>query len=418
MTVPLRLYRGISALAAPLVARHLSRRAQAGREDAARLDERLGTAPATRPAGGLVWIHGASVGEALSALPLIAEIKARGARCLLTTGTASSARLLAARYPAVLHRFAPVDTPGAVAGFLDAWTPDAALWMESELWPNLVQQTAARGMPMALVNARLSKTSARNWGMARRSAGALLQSFTMRLAQTDIVRDRLLHLGADPANTFVTGDLKASRGPDPVDPAALDAMRAMVGARPLWLAASTHPGDEAAALDAHKALGIEGLLTLIAPRHPERGEEIAALAKARGLIATRRALGEGPTGDVYIADTLGELSLWYALCPVALIGGGWDGIGGHNPLEAAPHTCAILSGDDVPSFAETYARLAGAGAVSLLPSRTALLPALRAAMGPDGAAMAAAARDAGAPDPAPLTRTLAHLTPLLEKALS
>jgi len=419
MTVPLTLYRMASGLGAPLVTRSLRRRAARGKEDPARLDERLGRAAADRPAGGLVWIHGASVGEALSALPLIEQIEQDGrARCLLTTGTASSARLLAAKWPDILHRFVPVDTPGAVAGFLDAWRPDVALWMESELWPNLVRETAARNVPMALVNARLSTTSARNWRLAKGSAAALLNAFDLRLAQTGTVQERLLRLGADPAATFVTGDLKASRAPDPVDEAALARMRAAVAGRPVWLAASTHPGDEAAALDAHGALGIAGLLTIIAPRHPERGAGIAALAQARGLSVTRRSLGEGPTGDVYIADTLGELSLWFALAPVALIGGGWGGIGGHNPLEAAPHGCAILSGDDVPSFADTYAKMAAAGAVCLLPSRDDLVPGLRAAMGAGGAAMAVSARQAGAPDPAPLARTMAHLRPLLDRGLA
>ena len=417
MTVPLALYRGAAGAAAPLVAIHLRRRAARGKEVADRLDERLGRAQAVRPEGGLVWVHAASVGEALSSLPVIAEIEEGGARCLLTTGTVTSARLLAERVPDVLHRFAPVDTPGAVAGFLEAWRPDAALWMESELWPNLVRATAARGVPMALVNARMSAGSARNWGFAKGSAAALLGAFALRLVQTEVVRERLLRLGADPVTTIVTGDLKASRAPDPVDGMALSAMRDAVGARPVWLAASTHPGDEAAALDAHRALNVDGLLTIVAPRHPERGAEIAALAEARGLSVTRRSGGGLPGGDVYVADTLGELSLWYALAPVALIGGGWDGVGGHNPLEAAPHGCAILSGDDVPSFADTYARLEAAGAVRLLPSRSDLVGALREAMGSSGAAMAKTARRAGEPDPVPLAKTMAALRPLLAGAM-
>lgn len=417
MTLALALYRGAASLAAPVVARHLARRAARGREDPARLDERTGRAPVARPPGGLVWVHAASVGEALSALPVIGEIEKAGARCLLTTGTVTSAGLVARRAPGLPHRFVPVDTPGAVAGFLDGWRPDAALWMESELWPNLVRGTAGRGVPMALVNGRLSAGSARNWGFARASAAALLNAFAVRLVQSAAVRERMTALGADPGTTVITGDLKASRPHEPVDGEALAALRGALAGRPVWLAASTHPGDEAAALDAHGALGIGGLLTIVAPRHPDRGGEIAALARARGLSATRRSRGEGPTGDVYVADTLGELASWYALAPVALVGGGWGGIGGHNPLEAAPHGCAILSGDDVPSFADTYARLAAAGAVRLLPSRDDLAPALRAAMGPQGRAMAVAAREASAPDPAPLALTMAHLRPVLARAL-
>jgi 3-deoxy-D-manno-octulosonic-acid transferase len=418
MTLGLSLYRAAAGIAAPLVERHVRRRADAGKEDPARLDERLGRAAVDRPDGSLVWVHAASVGEALSALPMIEEIEARGARCLLTTGTITSAALLAKRAPDLLHRFVPVDTPAAVAGFLDAWRPDAALWMESELWPNLVTGASARGIPMALVNARLSRTSRRNWGFARRSAAALLGAFSVRLVQTEQVRERLLSLGADPVTTHVTGDLKASRVPDPVDGDALASMRAALAGRPVWLAASTHPGDEAAAMDAHIASGIEGLCTIIAPRHPERAAEIVALARERGLSVSTRSAGQGIGGDVYVADTLGELSLWYALVPVALIGGGWDGIGGHNPLEAAPHGCAILSGDDVPSFADTYARLVDAGAVRLLPDRAGLAVALGDVMDAsglttEGARMAAAAREAGAPDPQPLARTMAGLEPVL-----
>ncbi len=420
MTLGLKLYRAMAGIAAPLVERHLRRRAEIGKEDAARLDERLGRVAVDRPDGPLVWVHAASVGEALSALPMIAEIEARGARCLLTTGTITSATLLAQRAPDLLHRFAPVDTPAAVAGFLDGWRPDAALWMESELWPNLVTETAARGIPMALVNARLSKASRRNWGLAKASAAVLLGAFGVRLVQTDAVCARLLSLGADPVTTMITGDLKASRIPDPVNVQALASMREALGGRPVWLAASTHPGDEAAAMDAHLAVKIEGLCTIIAPRHPERAGEIVALAQARGLSVSRRSSGQGIEGDVYVADTLGELSLWYALAPVALIGGGWDGIGGHNPLEAAPNSCAILSGDDVPSFAETYARLADAGAVRLMASRDELATVLAEMINADGlttegARLAVAAREAGAPDPAPLARTMAGLEPVLAK---
>ncbi len=422
MTIGLSLYRMAAKLASPLVERHLLRRAERGKEDPERLDERLGRAMADRPEGRLVWIHAASVGEALSALPLVQEIEGCGMRCLMTTGTVTSAALLAKRAPDLIHRFVPVDTPKAVKGFLDTWRPDAALWMESELWPNLVLETASRGIPMALVNARLSKTSCRNWGFARRSASAILDAFALRLTQTSDVRERLISLGSDAATTHVTGDLKASRALDEIDEEVLAAMREALNGRPVWLAASTHAGDEAACLDAHVSSKIEGLCTIIAPRHPERAGEIVALAQDRGLTVARRSSGQGIGADVYIADTLGELALWYALAPVALIGGGWDGVGGHNPLEAAPHGCAILSGDDVPSFVDAYARLVDAGAARLLADRSDVSGALVDLMDAAGPreiaqAMARAGIPIGVPDPAPLARTMAGLEPVFSGVL-
>lgn len=423
-TLPLRLYRGLTRLGAPLIARHIRRRGLQGKEDTARMGERFGDASLPRPEGRLLWVHAASVGESLSALPLVDAIRARHPGCsvLMTTGTVTSAALLVQRAKDVTHQYVPVDTPQAVGRFLDHWRPDAALWMESELWPTLITANAARSVPMALVNARLSKGSARNWGIAKRSAQAMLGAFKVRLAQTEEVRNRLGRLGVE---AVVTGDLKASREPDPVDETALSALRDAIGDRPVWLAASTHPGDEAAVLDAHQALGIPGLLTVIAPRHPERGAQIATLAQERGYTVTRRSAGGLPSGDVYIADTLGELPILFALAPVALIGGGWDGIGGHNPQEAAPHGCAILSGADVPAFAETYARLAAEGAVIMLETRADLTPAMGGLLNDRGhrteAAEAmgrAAFMAAGQPDPEPLRRTMAALGPLLDEAFA
>ncbi len=421
----LSLYRAGTRLGAPLIARHLRKRAARGKEDAGRLAERFGRGAMPEDARRTVWIHAASVGEALSALPLIGAVRKAypDTRMLMTTGTVTSAKLIAERAPDVVHRFAPVDTPHAVAGFLDQWRPDIALWMESELWPNMLQETAAREIPITLINARMSKTSARNWGFARGSAAALLNAFDLRLAQTEEIQQRLLALGAD--DVVVTGDLKAARGFDPVDDKALAGMRDVIGARPLWLAASTHPGDELAVLQAHEALALDApdLLTIIAPRHPERGAEIEAMAAERTLGVTRRAVGGQPTGMIYVADTLGELPLWYSLAPIALIGGGWDKVGGHNPLEAAQRGVAVLSGDDVPAFVDTYARLTDAGAAKMLEKRGDLAPALRnltEAGHPNiGArAMGLAGEKSGAPDPEPLDKTLAALSPLLARALA
>lgn len=445
--LPLVAYRMATRFAAPLAGLHLRRRVGRGKEDASRLTERFGITDVARPEGALIWLHAASVGESLSALPLIDGIRDvfPDAHFLLTTGTVTSAELLSRRVPSLLHQFVPVDTPQAVERFLNHWRPDFAIWMESELWPNLVLETARRGVPMALVNARLSQKSASGWRWAPKTIAALLGAFEVRLAQTEAIRERLLQLGASKTATPVTGDLKASRAPETVDERMLEPLRASIGSRPVWLAASTHPGDETSVLAGHNALavGVSDLLTIIAPRHPERGPHIEAAARDAGLRAVRRAAGAMPEGDIYIADTLGEMALWYALAPVALIGGGWGGEGGHNPLEAAERGAAILSGPVVHNFEESYARLCKAGA-ALLVERGALNAQLREMFDPCSLQkhpasvtaiepgfprtasvgisevtekMRVASFAEGKPDPMPLRKTIAALDPLLREAL-
>ncbi|HUF56747.1 MAG TPA: 3-deoxy-D-manno-octulosonic acid transferase [Thermohalobaculum sp.] len=400
----LRVYLALSAAAGPAAPLLLRRRAARGREDPARLAERFGRPAVPRPEGRLVWLHGASLGEGLSMLPLIDALRAAEPRLgiLATTGTVSSARRLGALLPErAVHQFVPVDTRGAVRGFLDHWRPDLAVWIESELWPRLMAETAARGTPMMLVNARLSAASRRAWGRAPATARWLVRRFGAILTQDRATAERLVALGADPARVEEAGNLKVALPPPPADAGVLAHLRAATGGRPVWLAASTHAPEEAAVAEAHRAAGLalSGLLTVLAPRHPERGEEIAAALRRAGLRVERRT--DAPLPDartqVYLADTLGEMGLWLRLAPVAFVGGSIAPMGGHNPFEAAALGAAVLHGGHTENFAPSYAALTEAGAAREVRDGAEIAAALRALLPAEGgaarAAMVAAARE-------------------------
>jgi 3-deoxy-D-manno-octulosonic-acid transferase len=356
----LRVYRLLAAGAAPLTHMLLSRRARQGKEDAQRLAERQGLTRLARPQRPLVWLHGASVGELAGVLPLIERIVRRGIGVLVTTGTVTSRGLAEQRLPrGVIHQFVPLDVPRFVRRFLDHWRPDLALFVEAELWPNMIVETSARGVPMILVNGRLSENSFRRWNYLRGSVADLLGRFDLCLAGTQADAERLGALGAP--RVLTAGNLKLDVPAPPADPDKLAALRNAVAGRPLLAAASTHPGEESAVIDAHLRLraNFPGLLTLIAPRHPERGPGVAELAKVAGVQAALRSRGALPDAatEIYVADTLGELGLIYRLAPVVFIGGSLAKRGGQNPIEPAKLGAAILHGPHVWNFAEVYAAL-------------------------------------------------------------
>ena len=361
------LYRWLTAAAAPLVTLYLKTRCRHGKEDPERLGERFGIASAPRPPGPLAWVHAASVGEANSVMALIERTLAErpGIEFLITTGTVAAARLLEGSLPQrARHQFVPVDLPRAVERFLDHWHPDLAIWVESELWPNLILATHRRGTPMLLANARLSARSFAHWHALPGLVRPVLRVFALALAQDEVQAERFRRLGADPVASV--GDLKAAAAPLAHNPAALEALRQEIGARPVWLAASTHPGEEEIAAAAHVRISADhpGLLTLIAPRHPVRGPAIADMLRARGLRTARRGAGEAVCADtnVYLADTLGELGLFFRLAGIAFIGGSLAKKGGHNPFEAARLDCAILHGPDMSNCAAMAGALDAAGA--------------------------------------------------------
>jgi len=363
----LSFYRTLTGAAGPLVRLYLRRRVARGKEDPARLSERRGIASAPRPNGPLVWLHAASVGEAQSVLALVGRIldMRPDMTVLVTSGTVTSATLMQRRLPDhAVHQFAPADLRAWVQRFLAHWRPHLALFVESELWPNLVSETAHHGCPMVLVNGRMSGRSFRRWARAPAMARALLGKFTLCLAQTAADRDRFAKLGAPHAE--YVGNLKYSAAPLPADEDELRSLRDRLAGRPLWLAASTHPGEEELAAETHDRLAPDfpDLLTIIVPRHPDRGAEIAAILAGRGLAVCRRSAGQapGPDSAVYLADTLGELGLFYRLAEIVFIGGSTSKVGGHNPLEAAQLSCAILHGPDMANFRTVAADFAAAEA--------------------------------------------------------
>ncbi len=360
----IRLYRALTALLQPVMPVWLHYRRSKGKEDEKRLNERLGHASLPRPTGTLIWIHAASVGEASSVLPLLQTLRnAYPANAvLLTTGTVTSARLMETRLPeGVLHQFSPLDTPGAVQRFMAHWRPQMGLFVESELWPNLILCAHTYGCRLVLVNARMSERSYAVWRRLAGFARTLLQCFTACLAQSEGDAERLRLLGTP--NVSVMGNLKYDAAPLPSAPQTLAALQTIIDNRPVWLAASTHPGEEAIIAAAHRAIKpqIPGLLTIIVPRHPARGAAIAA--ELRDLQVARRTMGDSikATTDIYLADTLGELGLFYRVCPLAFIGGSLVPHGGQNPLEAARLGCAILLGPHMRNFAEMDAAMVHAG---------------------------------------------------------
>jgi 3-deoxy-D-manno-octulosonic-acid transferase len=368
----LRVYRSLTVAAGPLTSVYLAQRQRIGKEDSARIAERRGRASRPRPPGRLVWIHAASVGETVSVLALVERmLDEREVSVLITTGTVTSARLIENRadlLDRVIHQFVPLDHPGYVRAFLDHWRPDLALWVESELWPNLIHEARARDIPMLLLNARMSARSFRGWQFFPSVIRPLLGGFDLCLAQDSVHAGRLENLGARRA--LCVGDLKSVAAPLPAAPAELKRLADQIGGRPIWLAASTHDGEEAIAADAHRVLqrDVPAILTLIAPRHPARAQSIAAMLGAKGLTVARRSAHHdiARTTDIYLADTLGELGLFYRLSGIAFIGGSLVPLGGHNPYEAARLDCAIFHGPDMSNAAGLARSLANAAAAEMV----------------------------------------------------
>ena len=361
----LSLYRAATAIFAPAAPLVLQWRTRLGKEDPARRREKLGFASLTRPAGRLAWLHGASVGESLALLPVVEALAARGFRTLVTTGTVSSAEILKTRLPAgAAHQYAPLDAPQFARRFLDHWRPDLVLFAESELWPNLLRDVHARGIPLALVNARLSERSFERWRRIPRFARAMLGQIDLCLAQSADDASRLASLGSRDAR--VCGNLKYDVPAPPVEPGELARLRAATNGRLVWLAASTHPGEEAIIARAHARLAqsLPSLLTIVAPRHAGRGPEIATVARQGGIDASLRSQGAGIDAGTrfYVADTMGELGLFYRLANIVFVGKSLGGeSGGQNPIEPSKLGALTLHGPDVSNFLEVYSALDAAG---------------------------------------------------------
>ncbi|MFI5016230.1 MAG: 3-deoxy-D-manno-octulosonic acid transferase [Hyphomicrobiales bacterium] len=374
----LRLYRAVTRMGQPLAGALLAHRARLGKEDLSRAGERRGLAARPRPDGRLVWLHGASVGETVSLLPIVARLCEKSLNVLVTSVTLTSAENLARRLPpGALHQYAPFDAPLFMQRFLDHWRPDLALFAESELWPNAIIESRRRHVPLALVNARMSERSLARWRRLPRTIGALTGCFDLCLAQSEIDAERYRFLGAH--TVIAVGNLKYDVPAPPADQVALASLRGMTAGRPMLLAASTHAGEEAILAETHRALAgrFPGLLTIIAPRHPERGGEVAAVVHAAGLRPALRSKRLGPDSacDIYVADTMGELGLFYRLTPIVFMGKSLVPHGGQNPIEPAKLGAAILHGPHVHNFAGVYEALDAAGGARQISDGRALAAA-------------------------------------------
>jgi len=346
--------------ASPFAGGILNWRLKRGKEDPERMHERRGLPSLERPDGPLVWIHGASVGEVLSVLPVVEHIRKQGFTVLVTSGTVTAAQTVAQRMPAgTLHQYVPLDAPRFVNTFLDHWRPGLALIAESEFWPNLLIETSNRNIPLVLVNGRLSQRSFTRWKKAKKTARALLSSFDLCLTQDADVADRLEQLGAK--RVLSTGNLKFDVLPPPADEHDMQEMKRTIHGRPLFLAASTHRGEDEDVIEAHIEVmeKIPNLLTIIVPRHPERGGEIAQLIQEYQLVPAMRSRNHLPDRGthIYVADTIGELGLFYRLAPIVFMGGSLIKHGGQNPIEPAKLDTAILHGPYVHSFTSIYSDL-------------------------------------------------------------
>ena len=378
----LKIYRSLSRAAEPIANFALRHRLRKGKEDPARIDERRGIALKNRPPGALIWIHGASVGESLSVVPLVERLGARrpDLNFIVTTGTVTSANLMAERLPErAFHQYIPLDHPDFVSNFLDHWRPDAAIFVESEFWPNLILGAREKVPFLTLVNGRISPRSFEDWKRQPNSIKYILSSFDAIIAQDYQNAQRLTTLSGGVVGMF--GNLKNAAPPLPADDKEITRLKGKIGNRPFWLAASTHPGEEDIVLNAHQILQRDyaDIFTIIAPRHPARGAEICALAEERSLQVAQRSESEAITSEteIYVADTLGELGVFYRLSDIAFVGGGITPKGGHNPLEPARLGAAILHGPHTFNFVETYGEMRAAGGAALVRNERELATAIR-----------------------------------------
>jgi 3-deoxy-D-manno-octulosonic-acid transferase len=373
MSPALVVYRLVLRLLEPLAPRLLDARAKQGKEDPIRVDERLGRASLPRPDGDLIWLHGVSVGETLSLLPVVERFRQQrpDLTVLVTSGTLTSAQLLAKRLPeGVIHQFAPVDAPGAVTAFLDHWQPSLAVFVESELWPNLILETRKRRMKLVLASARITEKTVDGWRRFPGAAREILSAFDRILPQDETSAARLHSLGAR-----IDGhvNLKLSGEAPPHDAAAFTRLSAAIGDRPVVVAASTHDGEEIAIVRALDKLA-DRLCLILVPRHPARSADIATALTRDGYRFARRSQGHEPDRDtdLYLADTLGEMGLFLRLADVVVMGGSFSAalekppVGGHNPLEPARLGKPAVTGPDMSNWATVTDALVEAGGLAIV----------------------------------------------------
>lgn len=411
-------YGAAGVLLRPALPFALGLRARRGREDPARLDERKGLPSAARPPGDLLWVHAASVGETNAVMPLIRRLGEAGWTVLLTTVTVTGAATAAKSLPSgAIHQFVPVDLRPCVRRFLGHWRPAAALFVESEVWPVTTSELARAAIPHIIVNGRMSERAFRSWQRFGSASPQVFGRIRAVLAQSEGDAARMRALGAP--NVSVLGNIKFDAPPPEADAAALAALASQLGRRPRWLAASTHPGEEEVVAAVHRRL-LERhptVVTMIVPRHPERGAVIAqTLGKDGGPVWLRSRGATLPPGPgLLVGDTLGELGLFYRLAPVAFVGGSIVPKGGQNPIEPVRLRSAVVHGPQTTNFADVYAALDRAGgAVSVSDAATlATVVARLIADEPTRLRQLVAAETALEPFSGALQRTLDALAPIL-----
>ncbi|WP_273726973.1 lipid IV(A) 3-deoxy-D-manno-octulosonic acid transferase [Brucella gallinifaecis] len=375
----LSAYRMLGSAVYPFIGTYISYRASRGKEERARRSERYGKTGIARPQGPVIWAHAASVGESVAMAPLIESIAATGIHIVMTTGTVTSAKLVADQLGnQVIHQYAPLDLQPAVNNFLDHWKPDLVIGCESEIWPATVLSLGTRHIPQVLVNGRLSDRSFAAWQKRPELAEALFENFAHVIAQSELDGDRFRTLGARPVS--VSGNLKVDTAPAPADPQALATLQHQIGERRTWAAISTHDGEEEIAAEVHQMLKVRypRLLTIIVPRHPNRAEAIENMLAEKGLKVAARSRGDviDSDTDVLLGDTIGEMGLYLQLTEVAFIGNSLTKEGGHNPLEPAMMGTAVLTGKNVQNFRESFQRLIKNGGARVVKDRNMLAGAI------------------------------------------
>ncbi len=365
----IKIYNALITILYPLVIkRYINKRKENGKEDVKRFNERIGRPRLKRPEGKLVWLHGASVGESVSMLPLIQRILETypDAHVIVTTGTVTSADVMNKRLPErAFHQFIPIDNPIFTTRFVKYWHPDVALWFESEFWPAMLSSIRHKNIPLILINGRISNKTYKRWQQFDFISKELLSCFTLCLGQSEEDAYRLRVLGA--RESLCLGNLKYAGLPLPIDQKAKTEMQQQISGRPVWLASSTHDDEEVRIAKVHKRLAekIPGLLTIISPRHPQRGEEInrkiSELDLTTALRSNEQQITE--TTDIYVADTIGEMGLWYDLANIVFIGGSLIPHGGQNFIEPSRVRDAVIVGPYMHNFTDAINRAKKADAV-------------------------------------------------------
>ncbi|SCD25205.1 lipid IV(A) 3-deoxy-D-manno-octulosonic acid transferase [Brucella inopinata] len=375
----LSAYRFLGSAAYPFVGSYIAYRASRGKEDRSRRSERYGKSAIVRPQGPVIWAHAASVGETIALVPLVERIVATGIHVVMTTGTVTSAKVVADQLGSrVIHQYAPLDLQPAVDHFLDHWKPDLVIGCESEVWPATVLSLGSRHIPHVLVNGRMSDRSFAAWQKRPALAEALFENFAHVVAQSELDGERFRALGARPVS--VSGNLKVDTPPPPSDPQALSLMQRQIAGRRTWAAISTHDGEEEIAAEVHQMLKMRypRLITIIVPRHPDRAPAVEAMLAAKGLKVARRSTGQPIEADtdVLLGDTIGEMGLYLQLTEIAFIGNSLIKEGGHNPLEPAMMGTAVLTGRNVQNFRESFQRLIKNGGARIVKDRNMLAGAI------------------------------------------